>query len=66
MNPIENLWNELDRRVCQKAVWSITELKKRLLEEWIKIGSNNTSKINYNKLQRLDSVIKNKGNPTKY
>ena len=45
MNPIENLWNKLDRRERQKPVSSITELKKRHLEECNKIGSNYTSKI---------------------
>ena len=30
MNPIENIWNELDRRVRQKPVSSITELKKKV------------------------------------
>ena len=39
--------------------------KKRLLEEWNKIGSKYKSKIISNMRQRLDSVIKNKGYPTK-
>ena len=60
MNHIENLWYELDRRIRQKPISSITELNKRHLEEWNQIGSNYTSKIIANMSQRLDSVIKNK------
>ena len=66
MNIIENLWNELDRRVRQKPVSSITDLTKILLEECNKIGSKYTSKNISNMPQWLDSVFKNKRYPTKY
>lgn len=66
MNPIENLWNELNRRVRQKPVSSIPALKARLLEEWNKIGNDYTSKIISSMPKRLSDVIANKGYHTKY
>ena len=35
MIDIQNLWNELDRRVCQKPVSAITELRARFQKELI-------------------------------
>lgn len=66
LNPIENLWDELERRVRQKPASSHIELKKRLQEEWAKIGQDYTQKITGNMPKRLNDVIKNNGFSTKY
>ena len=36
-NPIENLWDELERRIRQHQPKNITELKLLLIQEWNKI-----------------------------
>lgn len=66
MNPIENLWDHLDRRVREKPVSSKNDLKKRLQEEWNKIGVDYLQKCIKNMPNRLSEVIKNKGYPTRY
>ncbi|KAJ4427325.1 hypothetical protein ANN_24945 [Periplaneta americana] len=45
LNPIEHLWEELDRRVRSRPISSKEELKARLQEEWKKIPINITKKI---------------------
>jgi len=44
LNPIENLWSELDRRVHKTPISSISALKERLQEKWAKIGPEYTQK----------------------
>ena len=39
LNPIENLWDELDTRVHSQPISSKEHLKRRLTEEWAKIFS---------------------------
>lgn len=65
-NPIENLWNHLDRPVREKPVSSKTELKNRLQEEWSKIGIEYLQKCIMNMPNCLSVVIQNKGYPTRY
>ncbi len=38
LNPIENLWDELDRRVHERLISSIPELREHLQEEWAKLS----------------------------
>lgn len=37
LNPIENLWDYLDKKIRQSSISSKTQLKERLQEEWNKI-----------------------------
>lgn len=66
MNPIENLWEYLDRRVRETPPSSKTTLRARLQEEWAKIPTEYLQKIILNMPQRLQSVIDNHGNATRY
>ncbi|CAH2087775.1 unnamed protein product [Euphydryas editha] len=45
MNPIENLWNKLDRRIRKYTITSISELKSKLQEEWHRIPAAYTASI---------------------
>lgn len=58
MNPIENLWDYLDRRVRESPVCSKCELKQ---EGWNKIGIEYLEKFIKNRPNRLSKVIKNNG-----
>lgn len=66
LNPIENLWDELDRKIHVHPIRSKDELKLRLQEEWARITSEYLKKIIYNMPKRLRDVIKQNGYATKY
>ena len=68
LNPIENLWQDLKRRLRMRnpKPKNKIELFNLLKEEWF-----NTIPVRINRLidsmpQRVDAVLKNKGNPTRY
>ncbi len=68
LNPIENLWDELDRKVRkhkplpknQDDLWRI------LQEEWLKLDENTIKSLVDSMPRRIAAVIENKGGPTKY
>ena len=71
LNPIENLWDQLDRNIRTtshniRTIRTITELKERLLEEWKSIPQEYLKKIICNMPKRLYEVIKQKSQPIKY
>lgn len=66
LNPIENLWDYLDRRIRITPIKSKDELKLRLTEEWSRIPLEYLNKIISNMPKRLNHVLKQKSNPTKY
>jgi hypothetical protein len=66
INPIENLWDELGRRVARRHVTSKTQLKEILLEEWNKIQPEYCQKLVDSMPKRLACVQKQKGYATKY
>ncbi|KAJ4437154.1 hypothetical protein ANN_17289, partial [Periplaneta americana] len=65
LNPIEYLWDELDRRVGSIPISSKGELKTRLQEEWVKIPID-IKKLVHSMPRRLKEVIKQKGGSTRY
>jgi len=66
LNPIENLWNLLDRNIRIMPTRSKEELKLRLKEEWTRITPDYLTKIISNMSKYLQLVIKQKDYPTKY
>lgn len=66
LNPIENLWNELDIRIRKHPIKNKAQLKEKLLEEWRNIQEDATANLVKSMPKRLASVIKQKGYPTKY
>jgi transposase len=68
LNPIENLWDELERQVRKHKplpknpnnLWEI------LQEEWLKLDVNKYKNLVDSMPRRIEAVIINKGNPTKY
>lgn len=66
LNPIEHLWDELERRVRQHIITSKTQLKSVLLEEWQNISTDLTQKLVASMPHRLSAVLKSRGYPTKY
>lgn len=66
LNPIENLWQELERKIRQHYISSKATLKTVLLQEWGKISQDTTRKLIESMPRRLQAVIDAKGYPTKY
>ena len=68
LNPIENLWDELERRVRkhnslpknQNNLWEI------LQEEWLKLDEDICKNLVDSMPCCISAVIANKDNPTKY
>uniref|UniRef100_A0A034WTK7 Transposable element Tcb2 transposase n=1 Tax=Bactrocera dorsalis TaxID=27457 RepID=A0A034WTK7_BACDO len=66
LNPIENLWDHLDRQIRKRNVTSKETLKSALREEWLKISPEYTKTLVESMPCRLKCVIKAKGRQTKY
>lgn len=68
LNPIENLWSELDRKIRkhEPKPKNKTELINILKEEWNNLDNNFLIKLIESMPQRIKSVIENKGNPINY
>ena len=60
LNPIEHLWDELDRRIRTSPITSFVELKGRLVEEWNDISCNYTKKVVSCMPQRLNAILHQK------
>lgn len=65
LNPIEHLWDLLDR-IRKRKITSKGSLKNVLLKEWEKISSQDTYKLVSSMNRRLKAVVKAKNNQTKY
>jgi transposase len=68
LNPIENLWDQLERRVrnrLQKPK-NLADLIDALKEEWNKIDINILNKLVESMPRRVKAVLESKGNPTPY
>jgi len=68
LNPIENLWNELETRIRKHKPIpkNKTEFFAALQEEWYKIDESRLTRLVKSMPNRIREVIKNKGYPTKY
>lgn len=66
INPIENLWDYLDRQIRQTPINNLNELKTALQEEWDKIPVKITQELVESIPRRLAAVRIAKGYPTKY
>ena len=68
MNPIENLWDELERQVqARKSLpknWE--ELWSILQKKWGKIKIHKLQNLVNSMPNRIKAVLNSKGNPTKY
>ena len=66
LNPIENLWAELKRRVRARRPTNLTQLHQLCQKEWAKIHSTYYGKLVELYPKRLTQVKLFKGNATKY
>lgn len=66
LNPIENIWDELDRKVPQNKRKSLNEFRTSLFETWRSIGHEIVEKLIKSIPKRLKLVIDAKGGPINY
>lgn len=66
LNPIENLWDYLERQIRKRPITGLPTLKIALKEEWAKIPPSYTRKLIDSMPKRMQMVIDQKGFPTKY
>lgn len=66
LNPIENLWNELDKRVRVHKYSNSTDFFQKLHEEWNKFTLDDIKPLIESMPRRCAAVIVAKGMSTKY
>lgn len=66
LNPIEHLWDELERRVRKLSCSTKEELKSALLQAWRNIPSEVLKNLVHSMPNRIRACIDAKGGPTKY
>ncbi len=66
LNPIENLWGIVKRKMRNKRPKNADELKATVKETWASIPPQQCHKLITSMPRRTEAVIKAKGAPTKY
>jgi len=66
LNPIENLWSDLKRRVEQRNPRNVEELEKYLREEWKNTSSQTLQNLSSSMVNRCKAVVALKGYMSKY
>uniref|UniRef100_A0A0K8UV17 Transposable element Tc1 transposase n=1 Tax=Bactrocera latifrons TaxID=174628 RepID=A0A0K8UV17_BACLA len=66
INPIEHIWDLLEKRIRKHRISSKESLKAALSTEWAKITENDIRNLVKSMPRRLQAVITAKGGPTKY
>ena len=66
LNPIEHLWDILEKKIRQHTITNKQMLKDVIVEEWRNIGTGITQKLALSIKNRLREVIAAKGHHTRY
>ncbi len=66
LNPIDNLWGIVKRKIRNKRPKNADELKATVKETWASIPPQQCHKLITSMPRRIEAVIKAKGAPTKY
>ncbi|KAG1039200.1 hypothetical protein G6F43_012558 [Rhizopus delemar] len=68
LNPIEHVWNALERRIERKrsSVKNLEQLKVALREEWERMDDEFADRLVRSMKRRCEAVIKAKGGATEY
>ena len=66
LNPIENLWSELDRQTNRKSCKSEEDLFKQLNKQCVKMNPDYLKKLVERMPRRCEKVIKCRGYPINY
>lgn len=66
LNPVENLWLALKRRIAEPKPSNLVSLKVVITEEWANIGQNVTKGLVESMSRRIQAGIAANGGHTKY
>lgn len=66
LNPIENLWADMDKRMASKPAATKEELEKQVAEVWAATTQDECSKLALSMPKRIAQVIERKGAYTDY
>lgn len=66
LNPIENLWEIVDRKIRTQNYTRKEVLSEAVIREWQNISKETIDSLIGSMHRRCEAVIKNKGYPTKY
>lgn len=66
LNPIEHIWDHIDREIRKHRVPNKNVLKERILEAWNNIPPEVTKNLVNSMQKRCQAVILSKGGPTNY
>ena len=66
LNPIEHIWDEMERRMKTQHPKNVKELKQALLHVWNNIEKDVLKKLVDSVPNRLREVLKMRGYPTRY
>jgi transposase len=66
LNPIENLWSDLKRRIEKRTVGSIEELEVVIKEEWTGTTSDFLLKLSHSMSKRCKLIVENRGHKIDY
>lgn len=66
LNPIENLWNDVEHQIEKRKPKNLQELWQFIQDAWYSIPRQRCVALVESLPRRISAVIKNKGFPTKY
>lgn len=66
LNPIENVWNDIARRVEKRPAGTMEELQDTIAEEWAATSVDFLRKLAHSMPKRCQAVIDAQGDHTKY
>ena len=66
LNPIENLWNHLKRRVEKRNARNTEELEQYIKEEWVATDPGFLVKLSHSMNKRCKQVVEHKGHRTTF
>jgi DDE superfamily endonuclease len=66
LNPIENLWNDLKRRVEKRNARDMAELEQHVKEEWSLTNQSFLSTLAHSMIHRCQAVVTNRGHKCAY
>ena len=66
LNPIEPLWGILKRKLEERRVSNIRQLREVITEKWKNIPAKTCATLVSSMLNRIKAVLKNNGSHTKY
>ena len=66
LNPIENLWSDLNRRIERRNPKTVEQLEEYVREEWANTSLQMLATLSHSMVERCKAVVEQQGYMTKY